>query len=108
MEKIFGPVTASTIVYVVNLLTQVCKTQWKFEGKKAQLFALVLSAIGFGAFNIFTTFRDLDGAPLAWYDIGLIILATLIYIILGWCAALGFYSVNKMWRATEPEVLEDA
>ena len=93
MKEVFGPITGGTLVFLVTLLTNYLKDQFKeLTPRQIQLVAAGLAFLGFIPFHILSTL--MLGNQLAAVDIAWMVFESIIYSIFGWLAAIGIYEVG--------------
>jgi len=93
MADMFGPITASTLVFLVTLVTQFIKDRWPdFTARQIQLLALLLSGIFLLPYHVLTTFMQQPG--MTWLELAWMAFSGVVYTIMGWLAAIGAYEVG--------------
>jgi len=93
MQELFGPITGSTLVFVVTLLTQFVKQHFSFSARQVQLIALLFSIILVVPYHVITALMvqpDWAAVELAY-----MVFSAIVYGLLGWLAAIGAYEVIK-------------
>ena len=92
MYELFGPITGSTLVFIVTLLTQFVKQYFnKFTERQVQFLALLFSVILTVPFHVITAFMaqsDMSGIQIAY-----MVFSSVVYGLLSWLTAIGVYEV---------------
>ena len=92
MTEVFGPITGGTLIFLVTILTNYLKLQFKeLTSRQVQFLALAFAFV-LVPFHVITTL--MTGDVTTSLDIALMSFEALIYWVLGWLTAIGVYEVG--------------